>query len=346
VLLDQVYLFDPALGVPIPHEGSAAGVATLAAVVQSPELLARLSTEETPYALSAEQLRRPRVLLVGDLAYWTSRAAALQPQLAADGIVVSDPLGDADDAPGLWSRVLRAGGEFWGEQQIALWSYPQDQVSRSLALSDDQKRLMAALRLPFRAYLAVVDDPNNPGQKVLAMEERVRDSALRELDKKVRQENQYERVESRATVGRQMHARLQQVAGNLAAAVSEYTDVQSRSRDVVKAVAPFQSDPENRQYLAMHARAIDDASFWIGVCKYRQGEFLVAERTFARYLKQSTERSAWIPSSRYLLAQSLAAQQKYAQAVKALEEADEDDPQAAGYQVLIRRYGALARTAE
>jgi TolA-binding protein len=261
-------------------------------------------------------------------------------------MVFSDPLHDVDGAPGHWSRVIKAGGQFWNEDQIALWSYPQAQVAQSLGLDANQKTLLAALRLPFRAYLTVADDPNNPGQKVLALEERVRDSALRELDKKVRQENQYERVASRTTVGRQGQARLQQLAGNLAAAVSEYTDVQSRSREVIRAVAPFQADAENRQYMAMHLRAIDDASFWAGVCKYRQGEFLVAERTFARYIKQSTERSAWVPSARYLLAQSLAAQKKYNQAVKVLEQADEDDPQFAGYRVLIGRYAALAAKAD
>ena len=90
-------------------------------------------------------------------------------------------------------------------------------------------------------------------------------------------------------------------------------------------------------------RAIDDAMFWTALCQFEQGQFKMAAGTLATYRKK-TDQGNWARESRYLLALSQAATGDYPSAIKELEAVDRDDPEYAGYRLLIRQWQAQQGT--
>lgn len=342
----QVYLFDPALGVPVPAVDSEPGTlrpATLEEVTSHPELLSRLDASDRKYPWTSEMLKSPGVLVVGDLGYFSLRIQSLQ--LAFSGtrsVIVADPLEDHPEVPGLWSRVIAGGGKFWKEDQIRLWRYPQEQISRSLSSSTEQNEIRRGLKLPFMAYLVIAPDPANPGQFKLAGVQEFRDPALQGLDAKDKDLAGFSRTESKTTSGRQMEARLKQLAGDLPAALKAYVEVQSNARTILsiprESLVVRLGDSPAIDVKRFHARAIDDAAFWSGLCQFEQGEFSAAASTFDRYLRQASRTSDWARQARYLLATSRAAQRKYDEAIAALDMVSSEDPEYPGYQVLIQSW--------
>jgi len=346
----QAYLFDPALGVPVAAPGGEPGKlrpATLTEVLADPALLTRLDTPARKYPLTSESLRQPRVLMVGDLPYFSLRAQSLQQAFSGNRtVVVSEPLEDQADVPGLWSRIVTAGrGGSWNESQISLWRYPQEQVARSLSSTDDQNEIRKGLKLPFMAYLVVTPDPANPGQVSLTGVQEFRDPALQGLDSKDKDLAGFSRTDSKTTSGRQMDARLKQLAGDLPAALKGYVEVQSNARTILAIpkdplVIRLQGGPAI-DVKRFHFRAIDDAAVWSGLCQYEQGEFSAAASTFERYLRQASRLSEWTRHARYLLAVSQAAQGKYAEAAATLEVVPEEDPEYPGFQAQIQCWKAV-----
>src|SRR5262249_54912927 len=105
VLLDgQVYLFDVALGGPVPATGSSSGAtedshgATLAEAAGDPQVLKQLDVGESrPYPIRAADLARPGVVIVGESSLWSPRMEALQTQFVGDrAMIISDPLTDRE----------------------------------------------------------------------------------------------------------------------------------------------------------------------------------------------------------------------------------------------------------
>jgi TolA-binding protein len=88
-------------------------------------------------------------------------------------------------------------------------------------------------------------------------------------------------------------------------------------------------------------RAIDDAYFWTALCQFEQGQFQAAADNMEKYRKRA-EPGNWMRESLYLRALSLAATGDRAAAIKELEAVEADDPEYAGYRLLIRQW----RTAE
>ena len=132
-----------------------------------------------------------------------------------------------------------------------------------------------------------------------------------------------------------MRARLSQMEGDFAQAIQIYSNVRGKSKDVLKA----HPSPPDR---IMHARAIDDAMFWTGLCQFEQREFKSAVHTFQRYRKQP-EPEKWQRESRYLLALSHAGTGELAAAIAELETVAPDDLEYLGYRWLIRQWQAAAK---
>ena len=79
---EDVYLFDPRLGLPLPGP-KAQGIATLAEFRKQPEVLAQLHVEKYHYDVTSEQARAAHVLLVRPLSSLAPRMRHLQEQLLA-----------------------------------------------------------------------------------------------------------------------------------------------------------------------------------------------------------------------------------------------------------------------
>jgi hypothetical protein len=130
-----------------------------------------------------------------------------------------------------------------------------------------------------------------------------------------------------------MKTRLAQIAGDFARAVQGYHDVGQQSLNVVLLEPP----PE---ILAQHVRAIDDASFWIAMCKFQQGDYRVAVDSLVRY-RQQRPNGAWSRQCRYLLALSQAERGEHDAAIKELGEVGPEDPEYLGYQLLIKTWKSV-----
>ncbi len=341
----QIYLFDPALGIPVPAKSSKPGriePATLAQAVADPTVLTQLDVGDRKYPLTSDRLKSPAVLLVGDLGYYSAQSQALQQVFIGDhAVVVSDPMEDVGDIPGLWSRLKKAGQGHWGQEAVRLWKYPQDQIAKSLTLNETQQQIRKGLKLRFMAYLVVVPDPNNPGQFTLAGSKSTRDPALQGMDAKDPEVGGFSRTETRSTSGRQMEGRLSHIAGELPTAIKAYVEVQSNAPTILNI-------PQNPLKIDMgsgpidiklfHFLAIDDAVFWSAMCQLEQGQYGPAASTFDRYLRQAAKLSEWTRQARRMRAVALAAQDKFDEAAATLEKVSEDDPEYAGYQAMIRNW--------
>jgi hypothetical protein len=335
LLDDQIYLFDPRAGMPIPAlaGGSGSGTipqaATLPQAASDPAVLKQLDTSGKPYPITAESLKQPDVLLVADAAFWSARMQGLQTQfVGARAMVIADPLGDAgDDALGAVSRIAKASAGFWDTGRLHVWDFPEKRMVAHAQMSDDQQEILGGLLTPFGAYLNVVIDRN--GQPMLVGEEKHEDRAG---DPKY---HPGVSVISRTTTGAQMRARLKHLEGDLPQAIREYFEVRDKCREVLRFKV---SVPDQIR----HKRALEDATFWTALCQYEQGEFKAAINTLA-FFRKRPEMTNWQREKRYLLAMSQAAEGDYPAAIAELKTAQPDDLEYAGYQYLIRHWQSAGK---
>jgi len=116
----EFYLFDMALGLPIPGPGGE-GIATLAQVREQPELLQPMATEEFPYRLKPDDLETVTALVVADEQALSKRMLAVESHLAGDERLLLtvpseelvDRLKQSDQVSGvlLWQRPFAIAAE-------------------------------------------------------------------------------------------------------------------------------------------------------------------------------------------------------------------------------------------
>jgi hypothetical protein len=247
-------------------------------------------------------------------------------------MVIADPLGDErSSATGLWSRVVKAGGERWSAADVELWKFPDSRLTARVRMSKDQQDTLTGMLKPFEAYMIVRRDPQT-GKFILEKKELMFDKAAGEFDPGVH-------INVVTTIGEQMRARLAHLQGDFTQAVQGYTDVRGRSKEVLNSRPPLPIE-------SMHSRAIDDASYWTGLCKFEQGEYKPAIDRLVGYRKRK-DPEKWDRESRYLLALSLAATGDHAAAIRELQSVEPDDLEYFGCRFLIRRWqAALKASAE
>jgi hypothetical protein len=116
LLEDSLYLFDTALGLPVPGPGGK-GTATLQQVMDDPTLLAGLDLDpERLYPVGAEQLKELVLLLESSLSYWAPRMRFLQERLAGKNRAVL-----WSDLARLYNRSKHTAGV---SMDVALWVLP------------------------------------------------------------------------------------------------------------------------------------------------------------------------------------------------------------------------------
>lgn len=312
LLGDDAFLFDPRLGLPLPALGAKpqmAGspqVATLAQALTEPGVLKQFDLDaEHPYGITGADLKTSRIALGGDTAFWSERMRRLQPELTGErALVVSDSLADTAAGPGLWSRVAAAGKKHWTPESLTLWKHPETQLAARSNLTAAQSQTLERLTLPWKAPVRIEVNPQN-GQIAIGKPE-----------------------------GEQLKMRLAQINGDFEEAIIGYTRVRLQSK-------PLLGLPLDEPLKLMHAGAVDDASFWMGVCQFEQGNHRLAADTFQKYLKAQPSGS-WIGACRYHLALCLLAQGDRDAAARTLDEIPDDDPQSTGSRLLARQWRAVS----
>ena len=334
----QVYLFDPTLGWPIPSpadKGATPAVesaATLAQVLADDKLLRKLDVSaEKPYPLHSSDLKSLRVEIITSNRYSSPRIRRLESFLSGDrSVTIYAPLADAGSRPGLFSRVSKAGTGVWKKEDIGIWDYPDRQTDAVEHLDRQAAQIRGLLWLPFQGPVTADFDKESmqlnisPGSR------------------------------------KQIKSRIAQLQGDFAAAVRNYLLVQLDELPpaiplppaMAAAVRAKQEKPQEgtlaarvpQLAFATNFRAAEDAKFWMAVCQLEQNMLEPATETLDAYWRRYLENGKWIPQTALLRGLMLAKAGKYALAVQQVNEIaraiPEDDPRWATCQLFITRWRA------
>ena len=310
----RVYLFDTRLGCPVPSsndDGKTTTIenpATLTEVQENDKLLRLLDLEDRPYPLNAGDLKSPRVEVIGNSSLWAPHMKRIQMSLVGErSVVIYDGLQDGGTGePGSISRVAKLGRGKWRTEDIGVWTYPNVRLQGFANLNDSQELKLLVRREPFKATIPWSDVAQG-------------------------------RINYGPPRREQLKTRNSQILGNYAKSIHSYMNIRLRGK------LPRRLRPNVRR---MHARAAEDAFFWIGVCQLEQQDYVAASGTFREYLSSHTPGGAWQGPCRGLLALSLAEQKNYEKAIQVLEEAPSSDPQRDGFDLLIRRWRSASNLSE
>ena len=314
VLLDkQVYLFDPHLGLPLTvpsAAGMAAAIATLEQARANPEVLKQYTlAEDKPYRVTPELLKSPGVFLVGDMALWCYRFGRLQKAFTGNrAMVISEPLVDQEGQQGLATRVANWPGQPWSASQIAVWTYPESQLSGQESLSAQHQQTLARITDGWR--MPVVLEQARKGEEV---------------------------VNIRRPTNLFLFARLDHAQGKFDDAVKGYTHVRVELVDLVVR-GNVREITERLKYAVM--MAAEDTLYWTGVCKVDQGgkvDRRIASDKLQQYLKDYPK-GRWGDACHILLAQLAADAGNPAAAVAEIDKVAADHPQAQGLAFLKQRW--------
>jgi hypothetical protein len=136
---NQLYLFDPRLGLPIPGPDGK-GVATLEQVRSDDALVRQLDVEGMPYPLSADALKKATVFLVADLFSLTRRAFQLEGMFSGkDHVALAvKPTDVAKQLEGIA-----------GVEDVSLWEFPLRTLRDQLTMGKSNRHREA---LAFEPY--------------------------------------------------------------------------------------------------------------------------------------------------------------------------------------------------
>lgn len=323
VLLDEagangteknVYLFDPRLGLPIPAPGDQNATvlverpATLAQVLEDPAILERLNAGDRRYPITADDLKEPRVEVIGQTSLWAPRMRRLQISLSGRrSAIVYDPLEDSDIGQGMLTRAAEFGQGRWSRDDVSVWPHPESAFFGFEQREGPVAERLAELDRAFNAPVSLAPDPQAKQIKIGAPERE------------------------------QFKARTAQLTGDYATAIKSYVAIQLANSETQQLPVPA----DVRQ---MNAQAAEDAAFWIGVCHMERGDYQAAAvETFPGYMRGHGQQGKWAAEAIYLAAVSLARDGKPRNAVLVLGEAPQQHPQAHGHALLIERWRNLRK---
>lgn len=342
----DILLFDPTQGLPLmadvaePKAPLPRLPASLRQVQRDPGMLTAIARDSGGrFTLTAEMLEAPQVELICHSEHLAVRMQRLQVELSGEqSAIVSDPLEDSEDQPGLWSRVAKHPAAAWRPEDVAIWSYPEAVRDSAMRMTPEQQkelqRLSLSMGAPIRVRRFVAKANENGFDLEFTRPERT-------LMKR--------RMEH--VVGRWGDA----VPGYLAAQLYDVETPTAKELEMVSAdgkqkeEAAVRSISESRslrflmmqpQYAPvrkMHLLAGDDACFWQALCQFEQSRW---EATVDQCVVYSNQHSSggWAAANQTLMAIALAKQKKLKEAIRALKEIDADDPLSAGSRVLTARW--------
>ncbi len=351
VLFDKdIYLFDPTLGLPLPADVAAPKSplprlpASLRQMQREPGLLTAIARDSGGrFSLTAKMLEAPLVELICHSEHLAVRMKRLQAELSGEqSVILSDPLEDADDQPGLWSRVAKHPAATWSPEDVAIWSYPETVRDAVTRMTSDQQKELTRLSLSMGAPIRVQrfrekadSNSQNPYDLEFAKPERM-------LMKR--------RMEH--VVGRWTDA----IPGYLAAQLYDVETPTTKGLEIVfldktkeKQPAAIATVAESRtlRFLMMqpqyapvrkvHLMAGDDACFWLALCQFEQERWDAIIDQCRAYDKHHSS-GGWVAANQTLMAVALVKNKKMKEAIRVLKEVDVDDPLSAGSQVLSARW--------
>ncbi len=303
---DQLYLFDPALGLPLPGPGGAGDVGTLAELAANDGLLRQFDVgDKFTYPLTAEQLDGATALVVASPLQLARRMSLLEAKIEGEDFVEL-----ATDASALAERVAklpRIGG-------VTLWEQPFQALHDEATMPNvpnEKKRqwrdLAAAEFAPFaeRPLLWKARVLHFQGNKGIRAAERTDPLA-----------------EARE--------------GHVDAAVL-YQDPTVRPPDA-------RLEKEEPAKRTVYEAAKSAASYWLGLLCYSRGDYEVAAQWLGERSLEREPQGRWAPGARYNLARTYEMQERSADAIELLEATPDGDPQREGNLVRAKLLAEASET--
>ncbi|WP_339684094.1 hypothetical protein [Gimesia maris] len=296
LLNEDIYLFDPVLGLPIPAKDQPVDAvlipnpATLAEVLKSPAILKDFYGEEAANRFSTEELKAPQVLITGRSCEWSTRMRHLEDSLSRkQTFVLYRNLEEFKGDPGFISHLQTIGKGILKDAEIKVSEYPDKEIDASEAVTGDLKKRITSLKSAFHAPVP--------------------------YDVKLRKETpEGFIVPWGAPTKKLLKTRTAQLLGDQTEAISSYV--------TTRLEAGFPSDlivPQETRL--MHLMAAHEATYFLGVGQYLQGDYASASQAFNDYLRlyngANQERTI---AAVYLMAFSDAKSGKFSSAIVAVGE--------------------------
>lgn len=332
----DILLFDPHLGVPLPADATnprsplpRLPLTTRRAQSDATTLAAITEQSHGEFSWTTELFQSPKVELICHSEQLSSRMRRLQRDLAGEqSIVVSDPLEDHEDQPGLFSRVANHPAATWSAKDIGIWNYPETVREAAVQMSSEQLKKLARLSLSL-----------NAPQPISAVEI---DEDQKKFD-----------LEFAKPARTLMKLRILHVTGKWSDAIPGFLAVQLYDVDppTTKDLAAVRTAekrylrsimmmPKYADVRRLHLLAVDDACFWLAQCQYEQKRLPAVLSQCDVYARQHPN-GAWAIENQWLKAITLAGQQQFSKAIAALAEAEGDHPAVGNHRLLTARWKRL-----
>lgn len=340
---EELYLFDPALGLPIPGPGGK-GIATLAQAINDPTVLDRLDLDDSHhYAIKSAEAKQAIALVEASPGYLSRRMKVLESHLTgSDRLVLTT-------SPSAAVARLKQVHELKSDPQ--LWAWPYEMLNVRLAATQAPKNVEKMLQDVFVGEEAPFLLPRHHGDLVIP-DAALQGEALTDLmkqgetemaegeGKRSDQETREDQFRRRAaknqrplkvdfplTVGR-MYQFKHKYDGEQGAKhfYMESRPGDNQMGDWVKELVddfrqPNQPPPVQRYALAMLRRK-QDATYWLGLISFDEKQYEAAEE----YLKHLTldiwPQGPWADGAHYNLARTYESAGRIDEAI-ALYESDD-----------------------
>jgi tetratricopeptide (TPR) repeat protein len=321
----DLYLFDPALGLPIPgHEGR--GIATLSQAAADDALLGQLDLDDKrPYPIKAEELQQVTALVEASPGSLSRRMKFLESRLGGEQRLVLTV------SPQTIEEKLAGAAHV--QPRVALWMRPYETLH--LRQTEDEDLLNAA-----RAELYPLQGLLRPiGSMATDRKSASRGEETTEWANPQQKGPARSRLRVPLGVGRML-----QLAGNYdyetgairylqqaMASDDDQGEIIKVLIDDLRSKLPRPDDPATQQQINQivearvreFRRADQAAKLWVGQIKAEQGEYPTAINYFT-----SWENPVWQPSLNYSLARIYEAQGKLDEAIRVYR--IDDSPQRPG----------------
>lgn len=261
VLIDEeIYLFDPVLGLPIPAAKQPAdsiliqNPATLASVYKSPEILKNIYGEDAENRFSAEELKSAQVLIMGQSCEWSARLRRLEDSLSRkQTFVLYRNLDEFEGDSGFVAHIQTIGKGILKEADIKVSDFPDEQMRKSLAVEGELAKKIKQMKLPFRAPVPF------------------------DVDARVQKPEGFE-VPWGLPTKKLLKTRTKQLMGDQQAAIQSYVTTRLEQGFPAGLIVP-------QETRLMHLMAAQQAAYFLALGQYLQGEEGSASKSFNDYLR-------------------------------------------------------------
>ena len=317
---DQVYLYDPLIGLPLPNQvelpdASAWGQATWAEF-KSDEFWKSYEQGKLAHALLNVKAADAKAWLYGSSSSWSARMQEFESLLRGDQVAsLFDPLVDIQGktsliAQGLPQRVRAGLPEGTLPEFAGVWTYPEMMINASTNPTPEQQQQIAVRMQPFQTASLIIK------------------SSTSQQTGSEDGQHQENKMEHTATSELKYYsARMGQLQQNFSECIPAYVKLSLNVPQTMKT-----RDDVIRMIMAQ------DANYWLGLSQFESEDYAIAADSLRRYLDQFGRQGRWFQPALINYCKALAAGGKQKEAVDFISQVTLDSPQIQEAVYLMRRW--------